>query len=171
MNGSSRRSCRTDVVDRQMPLALIMPGILLIDRHAHQVGHHLREAMVVVSFYPDDLRPMRGFESFRMNPRNFQCSLVSLRKLRSLKMSPSKIRRLNLIDCKRCKASLARLTSEPKCTSEMIRVSIRSFPMHYFCSNSRLRNDESHVKSRLNPKRGKCPCVLASLNRTIAQTS
>src|SRR5436309_10416467 len=85
-----------------------------------------------------------------MNPRNFQCSLVSRRKLRSLKMSPSKIRRLNLIDCKRCKASFARLTSEPRCTSEMIRVSIRSFPMHYFCSNSRLRKDESNIKTGLN---------------------
>ena len=47
-------------VDGDMALALIVPYVLLIYRNTHQMRHQLSQAMVVVSFHPDDFNVMLG---------------------------------------------------------------------------------------------------------------
>ncbi len=41
-------------VDGQVPLAAVFPHIALVHRHANQMRHHFRQAMVVIAFHPDD---------------------------------------------------------------------------------------------------------------------
>jgi len=47
-------------VDRDMALALIVPYVLLVYRNTNQVRHEFCQAMVMVSFHPDDFNVMFG---------------------------------------------------------------------------------------------------------------
>src|SRR5262245_4150393 len=40
-------------VNRQMLLPGVVPGVLLIHLHSHQMRHHICESMVVVALHPD----------------------------------------------------------------------------------------------------------------------
>ena len=40
-------------VDRDVGQPAVLPGVALIDAHAHQVRHDIGEAVVVVAFHPD----------------------------------------------------------------------------------------------------------------------
>lgn len=41
-------------VDREVPLALVLPDIALVNRNADQVRHDLRQPLVVVPLHPND---------------------------------------------------------------------------------------------------------------------
>ncbi len=47
-------------VDGQVPHSAVVPLILLIDRHSHQVRHDFRQAVIVVPFHPDDFDIVPG---------------------------------------------------------------------------------------------------------------
>ncbi len=41
-------------VDRDVPQSAVLPGIMLVNAHAHQVRHDVGEAVVVIALHPDD---------------------------------------------------------------------------------------------------------------------
>lgn len=41
-------------MNREMPLALVLPYVALVDRNAYKVRHDLGQALVVVPFHPDN---------------------------------------------------------------------------------------------------------------------
>ena len=47
-------------MDGQMPLAGIIPRILLVNRNADQMRHHFRQAMIVVPLHPDHFHVVLG---------------------------------------------------------------------------------------------------------------
>ena len=51
-------------VDGEVCFALILPDVLLIDRNADEVGHDVRESVIVVAFDPNDFNLAFGIREF-----------------------------------------------------------------------------------------------------------
>src|SRR5262249_13628271 len=47
-------------VNRQMPLALVVPVVLLVNGNAHQVRHHVGQTMVMIALHPHDFHLVLG---------------------------------------------------------------------------------------------------------------
>ena len=47
-------------VNGQMPLARIVPRVLLVNRNADQMRHHFREAVIMIAFHPDHFHIVFG---------------------------------------------------------------------------------------------------------------
>jgi len=44
-------------MNRDVPQAVMQPGVMLVDTHAHQVRHDIGEPVVVIAFHPNHLNP------------------------------------------------------------------------------------------------------------------
>ena len=85
----------------------------------------LRQSVVVVAFHPYHFDLALGIRKLADVAEKLPMLFFGRPKLRSEKMSPSKIRRLNDAAFSIRMAADARLTSEPRCRSEMIMVSAK----------------------------------------------
>jgi hypothetical protein len=98
-------------VHRQVTLALVLPHVALIDRHADQVGHQVGQPVVVVALHPDNFNTALGIgelTNVRKKPPMLagKPAKIQVRKNISQQDQPAKAVRLQYIQGILCTAHL-----------------------------------------------------------------